>query len=42
MKTYDPRAAIELLRNHLATHDVPLCFFLGAGISCSVKIGDLL
>ncbi len=40
MKTYDPRAAIELLRNHLATHDVPLCFFLGAGTSCSVRIGN--
>lgn len=40
MKTHDPRAAIELLRNHLATHDVPLCFFLGAGTSCSVKIGN--
>ena len=39
MKTHDPRSTIELLRNHLATHDVPLCFFLGAGTSCSVMDG---
>jgi len=40
MINHDPRKAIELLRNHLATHDVPISFFLGAGTSSSIKINN--
>lgn len=36
MATHDPRKAIELLRNHLATHDQHLVFLFGAGTSCAV------
>jgi hypothetical protein len=38
MSVHDPRQAIELLRDHLATHDKPLGFLFGAGTSSSVKI----
>ena len=37
MTTHDPRKAVELLRNHLATHDQQLAFLFGAGVSCAVK-----
>lgn len=36
MATHDPRKAVELLRNHLATHDQHLVFLFGAGTSCAV------
>jgi hypothetical protein len=39
MVTHDPRVVINMIRNHLGTHDVPLCFFFGAGTSCSVRNG---
>jgi SIR2-like domain len=38
MSTQDPRRAIELLRDHLATHNKPICFLFGAGTSSSVNI----
>lgn len=37
MTTHDPRKAVELLRNHLATHDQQIAFLFGAGVSCAVK-----
>lgn len=37
MATHDPRKAVELLRNHLATHDQQLAFLFGAGVSCAVR-----
>lgn len=36
MAKHDPRKAVELLRNHLATHAQPLAFLFGAGTSCAV------
>lgn len=36
MAQHDPRKAVELLRNHLATHEQPLAFLFGAGTSCAV------
>jgi hypothetical protein len=36
--THDPRGTIELLRDHLATHDKPLTFLFGAGVSAAVNI----
>lgn len=38
MLTHDPRQVIELLRDHLATHNKPICFLFGAGTSSSVNI----
>lgn len=38
MTTHDPRQIIELLRDHLATHDKPICFLFGAGTSSSVNV----
>jgi hypothetical protein len=38
MSVHDPRQAIELLRDHLATHNKPICFLFGAGTSSSVNI----
>ncbi len=38
MSKHDPRLAIELLRDHLATHNKPICFLFGAGTSSSVNI----
>jgi hypothetical protein len=35
--THDPRNEVEKLRAHLATHDKPLGFLIGAGASCAVK-----
>jgi hypothetical protein len=35
---HDPRQAIELLRDHLATHNKPIGFLFGAGTSSSVNI----
>ncbi|HEY3299938.1 MAG TPA: SIR2 family protein [Methylophilaceae bacterium] len=34
----DPLVAIQLLRNHLATHDQTLAFLFGAGTSASINI----
>lgn len=36
MAFHDPRREIEKLREHLAAHDRPIAFLLGAGTSCSV------
>lgn len=36
MSHHDPRRVIELLRDHLATHDRPISFLFGAGTSTSV------
>lgn len=41
MSTHDPRQVIELLRDHLATHNKPICFLFGAGTSSSVNIAPL-
>lgn len=38
--THDPRREVEGLRDHLASHDKPLAFLIGAGASCSVQDGD--
>jgi hypothetical protein len=38
MVTHDPRKVVETLRNHLASHDTPLCFLFGAGTSSSIRI----
>lgn len=37
MVSHDPKKAIETLRDHLASHDKPLAFLMGAGTSCAVK-----
>jgi SIR2-like domain len=37
MASHDPRREIEKLREHLAAHDRPIAFLLGAGTSCSVR-----
>lgn len=37
MVCHDPKKAIETLRDHLASHDKPLAFLIGAGTSCAVK-----
>jgi hypothetical protein len=34
---HDPRREIEKLRDHLASHDKPLAFLIGAGASCAAK-----
>ena len=36
MPMHDPRKAMENLRDHLALHDKPIAFFLGAGASYAV------
>lgn len=36
MGTHDPRAEVEKLRAHLAAHNTPLGFLIGAGASCAV------
>lgn len=38
MPVHDPRQVIELLRDHLATHNKPICFLFGAGTSASVNV----
>jgi len=38
MTTHDPRKAVEILRDHLATHDRPVTFLFGAGSSSSVRV----
>jgi hypothetical protein len=35
--SHDPRREVEKLREHLAAHDKPIAFLLGAGTSCSVR-----
>lgn len=37
MPVHDPRSEVEKLRAHLATHDTPLGFLVGAGASCAVR-----
>lgn len=37
MLSHDPKKAIETLRDHLASHDKPLAFLMGAGTSCAVR-----
>lgn len=37
MQFHDPRREVEKLREHLAAHDKPIAFLLGAGTSCSVR-----
>ena len=39
MDTHDPRQVIQLLRDHLATHDRPLAFLFGAGTSSCINVG---
>jgi hypothetical protein len=34
---HDPRREVEKLRDHLASHDKPVAFLIGAGASCAVK-----
>lgn len=38
MITHEPQQAIEMLRDHLATHDRPIVFLFGAGSSSAVRI----
>jgi hypothetical protein len=38
MGSHDPFEAVELLRNHLAAHDRPISFLLGAGTSASITV----
>ena len=38
MTTHEPQTAIELLRDHLATHDRPVAFLFGAGSSSAVRV----
>lgn len=40
MTTFDPRREIEKLRSHLASHDKPIVFLIGAGASCAVEGTD--
>jgi len=35
---HDPRREVEKLRDHLASHDKPIAFLIGAGASCAVKV----
>lgn len=37
MPFHDPRREVEKLRDHLASHDKPIAFLVGAGASCSVR-----
>lgn len=37
MRTHDPRREVEKLRAHLASHDKPIAFLVGAGASCAVR-----
>jgi hypothetical protein len=37
---HDPRHEIEKFREHLASHDKPIAFLLGAGASCAVRDAD--
>jgi hypothetical protein len=37
---HDPRREVEKLRDHLAAHDKPIAFLIGAGASCSVRDSD--
>jgi SIR2-like protein len=34
---HDPRREVEKVRDHLASHDKPIAFLIGAGASCAVK-----
>ena len=36
-KFHDPRREIETLRDHLASHDKPLAFLIGAGASFAAR-----
>lgn len=36
--THDARKALADLRDHLARHDKPIAFLLGAGTSCAVRV----
>jgi hypothetical protein len=38
--THDPRREVEKLREHLASHDKPIAFLIGAGGSCAVRDSD--
>lgn len=40
MVFHDPRREIEKLREHLASHDKPIAFLVGAGASCAVRGSD--
>jgi hypothetical protein len=35
---HDPQKTLADLRDHLARHDKPIAFFLGAGASCAVQV----
>lgn len=35
---HDPQKTLADLRDHLARHDKPIAFFLGAGVSCAVQV----
>ncbi len=37
MVFHDPRREVEKLRDHLASHDAPIAFLIGAGASCAVR-----
>lgn len=37
MATHDPRREVEKLRAHLASHDKPIAFLIGAGASSAVR-----
>lgn len=37
MPFHDPRREVEKLREHLASHDKPIAFLVGAGASCAVR-----
>jgi len=39
-KSHDPRREIETLRDHLASHDKPLAFLIGAGASLAARDVD--
>ena len=38
MATHDPRQLLENLRDHLARHDKPIAFLIGAGASNAVRV----
>ena len=37
-QTHDAQQILSSLRDHLARHDKPIAFFLGAGTSCAIRV----
>jgi hypothetical protein len=40
IRTFDPVAEIQKLRDHLSSNDMPIAMLFGAGTSCAVKATD--